>query len=124
MKIEIAPAGTDPTKQRATLRSAGGLPDVMRSNGLLFAAVFGFIVIGLLAFGGGSRSSSSSSAPQPAITPTSEVVVQARPVEGFCEYGAILIREGETVNIGGEVPGGKWVNCQNGTILVVPIPEE
>jgi hypothetical protein len=124
MKVEIAPAGTDPTKQRTPLRSAGGLPDVIRSNGLLVAAVFGFIAIGLLTFGGGGGGSSTGAPAAATPTPAVMAIQESRPAVGYCEYGPILIREGETVNVGGDIPGGKRVNCSNGTIAVVPIPEE
>jgi len=119
MKIEIAPAGTNPTKERPTQRVQGGWLDLLRSNAWVLAAVGAFVVVGLLAFRPGTD--------QQAITATGaepQAATQSVPVPGFCEYGAILVRDGETVNIGGTAPGGRWVSCEHGEIVVVPISAE
>ncbi len=114
MRVEIAPAGTDPTKSRST-SNGGILPDVVQSNGLLIAGVVIFIIVGVLFVGKQESQTPRTVTPAPVSAPPPE----------YCEYEAILIREGQTVVIGGDVPGGRWVTCEDGQTqtIVVPISE-
>lgn len=115
MRVEFAEPGVDPTRIRSEARhSSSKLADVLRGNGLLLLGLVAFLVFSGFQFG-----LFETKTPAPEAVAAVEVAPTAAAVDtGACLYlDAIVIDEGQTVNVGGT----RAVTCRAGQVVVVEV---